>query len=271
MSLSETKSLLRDHQIFPNKLLGQNFMVDSSLYPKLAAHAALDSADVVLDSGAGFGFLTRFLANKCKAVVAVEKDPCIAEVLCQQLQGFSNVIVIIGDVLRVNIPPFTKAVAIPPYYLSSHLITWLLDRGFECAVLVLQEEFANRLVAAAGTDAYGWLTVVTCQYAEAKLLDEVPRWMFYPEPEVDSVVVRLDPWATPPFTVKDAAFFRRMVRWLFTERNKKLENAVTPFIRVERKVNKVDASKVAHALPRGDRRVRELSPKDFGAIADALL
>jgi 16S rRNA (adenine1518-N6/adenine1519-N6)-dimethyltransferase len=270
MSLSETKSLLRTHRILPNKLLGQNFMVDASLFPKLANHAALNSGDVVLDAGAGFGFLTRFIANKCKAVVAVEKDPNVAEVLREQLQGIGNVTIIVGDVLRVNIPTFNKAVSIPPYYLSSHFITWLLDRGFDCAVLVLQKEFAKRLVAASGTEDYGWLTVVTYQGAEAELLDEVPKWMFHPEPEVDSVVVRLKPWATPPFTVKDAAFFRRLVRWLFTERNKKLENAVAPFIRSERKVDKTEASKAARALPHGERRVRELSSKDFGAIADAL-
>jgi len=271
MSLSETKSLLRTHRILPNKLLGQNFMVDCSLFPKLADCASLDMADVVLDAGAGFGFLTRFLANKCKTVVAVEKDPRVAEVLREQIKSSNNVVVVEGDVLRAEVPDFNKVISIPPYYLSSHLVTWLLDRRFECAVLVLQQEFGKRLIASVGSEDYGWLAVVTGQRAEVKLLDAVPKWMFYPEPEVDSAVVTLKPWATPPFTVKDAAFFRRLVRWLFTERNKKLCNALTPFIRSERKADKAEAERIASSVPYCDRRVRELSSRAFGAVADALV
>jgi 16S rRNA (adenine1518-N6/adenine1519-N6)-dimethyltransferase len=270
MSLEETKFLLRTHRITPNKLLGQNFMVDASIYPKLAAYANLNSGDVVLDAGAGFGFLTRFLANKCKAVIAVEKDPQIAAVLREQVQGLPNVQVIQGDVLKAEVPPFNKAVAIPPYYLSSQLVTWLLDRGFECAVMILQQEFIHRLVAAAGSENCGWLTVVVSQKAHVDILDEVPNWMFYPPPEVDSIVLRLTPWATPPFTVKDEAFFRRLTRWLFTQRNKKLSNAAAPFLRTERKLERAEAEKLAAGLPFGDRRVRELAPADFGAVADAL-
>ena len=97
MSLEETKYLLRTHRISPNKLLGQNFMVESSLYDKLCAYAELDRSDVVLDAGAGFGFLSRFLAGKCKTVIAVEKDPQITKVLREQLKGVSNVTVIEGD------------------------------------------------------------------------------------------------------------------------------------------------------------------------------
>ncbi len=164
-------------------------MVEPSLYPKLCTYAALKSADVVLDAGAGFGWLTCFLADKCKAVVAVEKDPQVAEVLREQVKGLGNVTVIEGDVLKVALPPFNKVIAIPPYYLSSHLVTWLLERKIDCAVLILQKEFADRLVAAVGSEEYGWLTVVTHQSAEVELLDAVPKAMFYPQPEVDSVIV----------------------------------------------------------------------------------
>ena len=81
MNLEETKQLLRTHRISPNKLLGQNFMIEPTLYPKLCNYAALSKADVVLDAGAGFGWLTRFLADKCQGVIAVEKDPQVAKVL----------------------------------------------------------------------------------------------------------------------------------------------------------------------------------------------
>ena len=91
-----------------------------------------------------------------------------------------NVTVVEGDVLKVALPEFNKVIAIPPYYLSSRLIAWLVDRRIDCAVLILQREFANRLVAAVGSEDYGWLTVLTCQHAETELLDIVPKSMFYP-------------------------------------------------------------------------------------------
>ena len=143
MSLEETKQLLRTYRISPNKLLGQNFMVETSLYPKLCDYAALKSSDVVLDAGAGLGFLALFLSDKCKAVIAVEKDRQVAEVLREQTKEIGNVNVIEGDVLKVTLPNFNKVIAIPPYYLSSHIITWLIERKIDCAVMILQKEFSS--------------------------------------------------------------------------------------------------------------------------------
>ncbi len=271
MSVSETKRLLRTFRIVPNRLLGQNFMVEPSIFSKLSDYASLDKADVVLDAGAGFGFLTRFLANICKGVLAVEKDPRVTVVLRERLRGLVNVTVIEGDVLRVAVPSFSKVVSIPPYQISSRLLLWLFDRGFDCTVLVFQKEFAGRLVAAWGSEDYGWLTVVTSRSAKVELLDAVPKSMFYPPPEVDSVIVRLTPWKAVPFEVKDEAFFRRMVKWLFTQRNKKLGNALVPFITSTLKVTKEDAEKLARNLPFREKRVRELQPESFGELANALV
>ena len=271
MSVSETKYLLRRHRIVPNRLLGQNFMVETSIFPKLSDAASLKKEDVVLDAGAGLGFLSRFLAGKCKMVVAVEKDPRVAAVLREQIKGLVNVTVLEGDVLKVAVPSFNKVVSIPPYYISSRMVTWLFDRGFECAILILQREFAKRLVAAVGSDAYGWLTVVTCYSATVELLDAIPKSMFYPPPEVDSVTMRLTPWKAVPFEVKDEVFFRRMVRWLFTQRNKKLGNALVPFIKSMFKMGDEYAGKLVFDLPFREKRVRELSAEDFGELANALV
>jgi 16S rRNA (adenine1518-N6/adenine1519-N6)-dimethyltransferase len=271
MSVSETKQLLRKFRIVPNRLLGQNFMVDASIFPKLSDYASLDKADVVLDAGAGLGFLTRFLANKCKSVLAVEKDPRVASVLREHLNGLANVTIIEGDVLKAEVPCFSKVVSIPPYQISSRLLLWLFGRIFDCAVLVVQKEFAERLVATVGNENYSWLTVVTCYSTEVELLDEVPNFMFYPAPEVDSVIVRLTPWKMPPFEVKDEAFFRRMVRWLFTQRNKKLSNALVPFIKSTFKATKEDAEKNASIFSFRAKRVRELPPEAFGELANALI
>lgn len=266
----ETKFLLQAHQIVPNKLLGQNFMVDSSVFPKLTDYVSLSPKDTVLDVGAGFGFLTRFLAPRCKQVIAVEKDPHVAEVLRKQVRGLTNVSLIIGDVLKVPLPTFNKVVTIPPYYISSHLELLLLDNAFDSAVLIVQKEFAERIVAQVNSRNYGWLAVVTHQVADAELLDDVPKWMFYPPPEVDSIILKLKPWKTPPFTLKNPDFFRRLTKWLFTQRNKKLGNALMPFLRTELHMNKAQASDVASTFSLRDKRIRELSPNEFGAIADGL-
>lgn len=269
MSIEDTKQLLSTFHITPNKLLGQNFMVEPAFYPKLSSYAELRESDVVLDAGAGFGFLTRFLAEKCKAVVAVEKDPQIARVLREQTSRLSNVKVIDGDVLKAELPDFNKVIAAPPYYLSSKLVLFLLERKIDCIVLIVQKEFADRLVAKVGSEDYSWLTVTVYQKAQAELLDLVPKDMFYPQPEVDSVILRLKPWATPPFKVKDDDFFRRMVKWLFTERNKKLANALEPFIKSTLKLSKQEYKKNIQASPFANMRPRELSPKDFGELANA--
>ena len=270
MDVEETKRLLRTFRIVPNKVLGQYFMVEPTFFSKLIEYARLSRDDVVLDVGAGFGFLTRFMALRCRGVVAVEKDPRMVKVLLEQVKGLDNVTVIEGDVLKASLPDFSKVVAIPPYYLSSSLVVWLLERRVECAVLILQREFAERLVAVVGSEDYGWLTVVACHRVETELLDAVPKSMFYPQPEVDSVIVRLMRRGTILFDIKDEVFFKRMVRWLFTQRNKKLGNALAPFLRSALKMPKEEAKNLADTFRLGDRRVRELSPRDFGELANAL-
>lgn len=271
MSISETKQLLRKHRIVPNKLLGQNFMIDASLFPLLSDYAALDKSDIVLEAGAGFGFLTRFLADKCKAVIAVEKDPLVAEVLREQLNCVSNATVVEGDVLHVALPQFDKVVSIPPYYLSTRLVTWLFEQKIKCAVLVFQREFANRLVATVGSEDYGWLTVVARHSVEVELLDTVPKSMFYPQPKVDSVMVRLTPWKTAPFVVKNPALFRQMVKQLFTQRNKNLRNALMPLLVDTFRMPKAEAKRLATTFTFSNQRVRKLPPEIFGALANGLL
>jgi len=272
MSLSEkTKFLLRRYRIFPKKRLGQNFTVEPSIFQCMVDCASLGKGDVVLDVGAGLGFLTRFLAGRCKRVLAVESDSGLVKVLRELLQDVSNVEIIEGDVLRVPALQFNKVVSIPPYQISSPLLLWLFDRGFDCAVLVFQREFANRLAASVGDENYGWLTVVAYYYAEVELLDDVPKWMFYPQPEVNSVVVRLKPKKPSPFVLKSELLFRQLAQALFTERNRKVRNAVLHFLRRTQATVAGDVGEMASSVPFRDRRVRELAPEDFGALANALV
>ena len=245
-------------------------MVEPSIFQCMTKYASLSQDDVVLDIGAGLGFLTCFLAKKCKCVLAVESDSRLVGVLHVELRDLPNVELIEGNVLKAQIPQFNKVVSVPPYHISSSLLTWLFNKNFECAVLIFQKEFANRLVASVGSEDYGSLTVVAYYHVEVELFNDIPKWMFYPQPEVSSIIVRLEPKKPPPFTLKDKVLFRQLVQTLFTQRNRKVRNAVLPFIKSKDVTTAENAVKLTDSLPFHDKRVRELAPEDFGALANAL-
>jgi len=266
MSIAEeTKKLLRRHGIFASKRLGQNFMVDESYLNSMASYASLSRKDTVLEIGAGFGALTRFLSPHCRKVIAVEVDRRLVEVLRKELAGFDNVVIVEGDVLEVAIPEFDKVVANPPFSISSPILFWLLEKSFDLAVLSFQKEFAQRLVAGVGSRDYSRLTVETYYRAEVELLETVPREAFFPPPDVDACIVRLKPRSVPPFSVKSEEVFHDLVRTLFTQRNRKVRNAVVGFLSKAGKKESLADSLLFH-----DKRVRELAPEDFGAIANEL-
>jgi len=265
----ETRSLLRRHQIFPKKRLGQHFVIDNSLLQSMIAYADVNRDDVVLEVGAGLGFLTRLLSLRCKRVIGVEVDPKLVAVLREQTSQLQSVELIEGDVLIINIPSFDKMVSTPPYSISSPLLFWMLKKSFKLAVLAFQEEFARRLMATVSSKDYSRLTVATYYRADTELLDHVPKSSFYPPPNVDSVIVRLKPKPVP-FRVKDEKAFFQLVQTVFTQRNKKLRNAVVSFI-IKQGLGKVEAQRLADSLTFHDKRVRELAPEDFGALTNEIL
>ena len=270
MSFFQTELLLKEHGIIPNKKMGQTFMIDSSIFHKLSEYASLCKTDVVLDVGAGFGFFTKFLAQICGKVVAVEKDKKILEVLKDQLKSFKNVSIVKGDILKVDLPKFNKVVSIPPYYLSSRLISWLFQQKIDCAVLIMQKAFTEKLLALTDTDSYGWLTVISQYYAKIDLLDEIMAEKFYPKPEVDSAIVRIFPWSVPPFKVFDPKLFNNVIKYLFTNRNKKLPNAIRPFLKKNFNFSKLDIQNFLSVFSFREKRVRQLSAKEFGDLINDL-
>jgi 16S rRNA (adenine1518-N6/adenine1519-N6)-dimethyltransferase len=267
--LRRAKHLLRLYGFFPKKRLGQHFAVNSDMLQRLVSHASLTEDDIVLEVGAGFGFLTHLLSSKCKKVVAVEVDPQLVSFLRKQLHSLQNVDLIEGDILKVSLPPFNKVVSAPPYSLSSPLLFRLLERKFDWAVLILQKEFAERLAASVGSKDYGRLTVTIYYRADVELLDYVPRTMFYPPPDVDSMMVRLKP-RDPPFQVDDEETFFELVRTLFTQRNRKVRNGLIPFLR-KHEITGKEAVELADSTVYSVKRVRELGPKDFGILTNELL
>jgi 16S rRNA (adenine1518-N6/adenine1519-N6)-dimethyltransferase len=246
-------------------------MVESQVFQKMAHYASLDCDDTVLEIGAGLGFLTRFLSEKCNEVLAVEVDTRLADILREQLSCASNVKIIRGNVLTISLPSFNKIVSIPPYQISSRLLVWFLKSAFDCAVLVFQKEFANRLMATVGSEYYGWLTVFTYYHAQVELLDEIPKSMFYPRPKIDSVITRLKAKKPRSSLLRNEASFQRLLQVLFTRRNRTVRNAALTYLKQGSSATKEDVLKIADSLPLSSKRVRELAPEDFGELANAII
>ena len=267
--LGETKRLLRYYKIIPKKRLGQNFLVDEEILHKMVCYASVSSSDTVLEVGAGFGFLTERLAENAERVIAVEIDERLVKALKKRLRTYGNITILHGDVMKISVPHFNKVVSTPPYSISSPLHFWLLNRPFEQAVLSFQEEFARRLTASVGSKDYGRLTVTTYYRADVEILDAIPKESFWPSPKVDSLIIRLRPRKSP-FRVIDEEIFFDVVRAIFTQKNKKLRNAIKPFFGRFRLPSK-EAMKIADSLPFRDRRPRELSPEEIGLVADEIV
>jgi len=238
-------------------------------------HAHLSREDVVLEIGAGIGNLTMLLAQRAGKVISIERDRRFVRVLCEQLRGFSNVQIVQGDALRIELPKFNKVVANLPYGISSDITFRLLKHKFELAVLMYQQEFAKRLVAKPGSDDYGRLTVDAYYRTQVELLDEVPPEAFVPQPKVTSAIVRLRP-REPPFEVKSERVFSNVVRALFQHRRQRVRNALYhSFDEVfpKRHLSKFERrALIDEKLPQdiAEARVIDLEPEKFGTIADCL-
>jgi len=267
--LEETRRILRNNKIFPRKKLSQSFLVEESILDKMISYASINRDDSVLEVGAGLGFLTERLAKVSGRVIAVEIDPKLTRILAHRLSGYRNVIILRGDILKVQVPEFNKVVSVPPYSISSPLLFWLLKRNFECAVLTFQEEFSQRLTALPGTKNYGRLTVSVYYHADVDLLDFIPKEFFWPAPKVNSMIVRLKP-RKPPFHVENEESFFNFVRAVFTQKNKKLRNAVKTFfssLNIPRSVY----AQLTDSIPFHYRRVREMSPEEIALVFNDLV
>ncbi|MDQ1280246.1 MAG: rRNA (adenine1518-N6/adenine1519-N6)-dimethyltransferase [Thermoproteota archaeon] len=267
--LEETKSLLKRYDVRPLRRIGQNFCVDPKLLESLVKYSRVNGDDIILEVGAGFGFLTELLSKSAKEVMAIEVDPKLVKALRDKFSAKDNVKIIEGDVLKTSLPPFDKVVANPPYSISSPLIMNILEKKFTSAVLTLQDEFCKRMTAKEGNQEYGSLSVVTNVKANIKCLEQIPRSSFYPQPEVKSRIVLIEPKERPP-NLKDEKLFFSLTKSLFTERNKKLGNALQVYFLKKTSVDKAEVKKLFEDFPYLESRVRSLKPEEIVEIANRL-
>jgi 16S rRNA (adenine1518-N6/adenine1519-N6)-dimethyltransferase len=204
----------------------QHFLVDERVLDRIPTYLPGEH-DHLLEIGAGTGALTDRLLARAERVTAIERDPELAAFLRREFGGAiadGTLELIEGDALDVALPDFDACVSNLPYSASSELAFRLLPEG-KPLVLMFQLEFAERMVADPGTGEYGRLSVTAGHYADAEIIEEVPKEAFDPQPRVESAVVRLTP-REPAYEVNDEAFFLDFVKALFTQRRKTVRNAI---------------------------------------------
>ncbi|QFU81204.1 16S ribosomal RNA methyltransferase A [Natronorubrum aibiense] len=207
----------------------QHFLVDDRVLDRLPTYLTAIDADTthLLEIGGGTGVLTDRLLEIADEVTVVERDRPLAAFLREEFAdeiAVGTLTVIEGDALEVELPDFTASVSNLPYGVSSEITFRLLPTG-RPLVLMFQQEFAERMVADPGTAEYGRLSVSTQHYADAELVESIPKEAFSPPPAVQSAVVRLEP-RDPDYEVDDEDFFLRFVKALFTQRRKTIRNAI---------------------------------------------
>ena len=240
----------------------QHFLIDEQVLSRIIEYGRLNRSDTVLEIGAGYGNMTEKLAHKAGKVIAIEVDPELASSLNQ----FENVELIIGDALEQDYPHFNKVISNLPYSISSLVTFKLLEYKFDMGILMYQHEFAERMVAEPGGKDYGRLSIAVQYRANVEILEVVPRVAFSAPPKVDSAIVRLVP-RLPPYEVKDVDFFMKFITAAFSQRRKKLKNAIlnsAAYLGIKDK----DLEKLPHDII--DRRAETFYPEELAQLSDLL-
>lgn len=265
-----TLHILKRFGIRMSKKLGQNFLIDERVVQNIVEAAGIQQGDTVLEIGPGIGTLTQGLAEAGANVTAVEIDRRLLDVLAKTLEGYENIKIVHGDILRIDIEkevaaPRYKVVANLPYYITTPIIMGLLEAHMPVEVLVtmVQKEVAQRMVAVPGTKDYGSLSVAVQYYTRPEIMFVVPPAAFIPPPAVDSAVIRCTVREKPPVDVNEKIFFR-IVKAAFAQRRKTLFNTL--------KTTGVPLDDLKIILEKagidGGRRGETLSLEEFAAIAN---
>lgn len=241
MNIIDERAVLRRHGFTFSKAMGQNFLINPAVCPRMAALCGADEYTGVLEIGPGAGTLTRELAQVAAKVVAIELDERLLPVLSETLAGLSKVTVVQGDILQLDLPALLRehfgdmpvvVCANLPYYITSPVVMHLLEsRLFARLTIMVQLEAAQRLCAPMGSRACGAITAAVEYFcSEAKLLFKVSRGSFLPPPNVDSAVLQL----VPREEIAMDASVLKLVRAAFGQRRKTAVNAISAGLGIEK-------------------------------------
>lgn len=273
------KRILTRHGFTFSKALGQNFLIDPSVCPRMAAALEADDRTGVLEIGPGIGVLTKELSAVCGRVAAVELDRRLPDVLAETLADCPNVQVVPGDVLQMDLQALfadrfascdrLQVCANLPYYITTPVLMRLLESELpiERLVVMVQLEAAKRLCAPLGTRDCGAVSAAVEYYTQAEILFEVGRESFFPSPNVDSAVIALTRRQQPPVQVTDEGYFFRVVKGAFLQRRKTLANSLNAALGVP----KAELTALFQSLGLSATvRAEQLTMSQMAALANAL-
>ena len=232
--------MLRRFDLKARKRLGQHFLIDGEVLKLITSAAELAPTDIILEIGPGLGILTKELARQTGWVIAVELDNKLANILKQTLASFDNVTIVNKDILRIDpatllrepktkFAPATspyKVVANLPYYITSPVLRHFLEASVkpEMMIVMVQKEVAETIVAEPGQRSV--LSISVQFYGKPRIVSYVPAQSFYPAPEVDSAILRIDLYPQPVVAVTDEKGFFELVRAGFTASRKQIVNSL---------------------------------------------
>jgi 16S rRNA (adenine1518-N6/adenine1519-N6)-dimethyltransferase len=268
---------IRQFAVQPDRELGQNFLIDSNILGVIERAAGLDREDVVLEIGGGLGVLSEYLAERVSHVHVVEVDERLREALEDATHRHLNVTVHWGDAMRIDLlalsPAPSKVVANLPYGIAAGVLLRTIEelQRVEVWVAMVQREVGERLAADPGSRIYGTPSVIAQLECEVEVVRVIPRTVFYPAPNVDSVLVRLKrraPIAGP--SAASPASVRALVSGAFAHRRKTLAGSLV----LSGGMSALTRGQVRDALEElgqpADARAERLSPEDFRALATLL-
>jgi 16S rRNA (adenine1518-N6/adenine1519-N6)-dimethyltransferase len=274
MEENKVREILQANGFAFKKQFGQNFITDENLLLSIVDKSGVDETSTVIEIGCGAGTLTRAIAKRAKQVYAYEIDTKLKPVLEQTLAGVDNAEVIFKDFLKIRLdelektlPPY-RVVANLPYYITTPLIMQFIEHSKKCLSLTImvQEEVAERLCASPNTPEYGAITANIALRGECTIIKRVKRDMFYPRPNVDSAVVRID-IVEERLKVEDKELYKKVVQAAFSSRRKTLENNLVNVFKLSREQAKGVIAKCGiDEKARGET----LSPNDFATLSEAL-
>lgn len=273
-----TMEIVKKHDFKFTKSLGQNFLIDDNIIDKIVDGSLAGQGDKVIEVGPGIGTLTRELASRSEKVMVVEIDKKLIPILGDTLSDFDNVTIVNEDIMKAGIKDLidknldggpVKLVANLPYYITTPIIMRFLEEDINVTdiVVMVQKEVAERMNANPGKKDFGALSVAVQFYCDTEIVAKVPRHLFVPQPNVDSIVIALRVRPERKYKVEDEDLFFKIVKASFGQRRKTLLNSLTSMGILD----KTDISAVLSVAGIDEKRRGEtLSLEEFARLSDCM-
>ncbi len=277
-SHSATMDLVKKHGFKFTKSLGQNFLIDDNIVDKIVAGAGIGPGDKIIEVGPGIGTLTREMASRAEALMAVEIDKNLIPILADTLGDYDNVKIVNEDIIKADIRGLidenlsggpVKLVANLPYYITTPIIMRFLEENINVTdiVVMVQKEVAERMNAQPGGKDFGALSVAVQYYCDTEIVVKVPRHLFVPQPNVDSIVIALRIRPERKYKVDDEDLYFKVVKAAFGQRRKTLLNSISSMGNLSKDQVK-EALEEAGIDPK--RRGETLSLDEFAILSNVI-